>query len=307
MAGTDWYYNPFDSDALDLGDDFQLDADFSFDFGLYLDNTAANAPVIGTWPNELFPPQEQAYDHATTFASADADIPADQTLGDMSGTDESTDVDSKHDSPMSIRTGRDTVLAGSSTGNHQAGNIDNTLPTPTASNKRRRGTQDEAEGQRPARRRATTSVAPPIDDAPLAPLPLGPVTTIVRGTCQTATPPQRHWNANAESANRQGKRPGWAQARRHHHSKCNPFVVGGCHEGCSLRKKYPATTQMWEEQWFLIEWKDNHQQEVVNGFFIDAQGCSQREFMVRGELDTSGNIHKKSKKVSCWDAYEPSP
>jgi hypothetical protein len=78
----EWYNNPFDSDALDLGDDFQLDADFSSDFGLYLDNTAANAPVIGTWPNEPFPSQEQAYDHATPFASADADIPADQTLGD---------------------------------------------------------------------------------------------------------------------------------------------------------------------------------------------------------------------------------
>jgi hypothetical protein len=74
MAGTDWYYNPFDSDALDLGDDFQLD------FGLHLDNTAANAPVIGAWANEPFPSQEQAYNHAAPFASVDADIPADRPL-----------------------------------------------------------------------------------------------------------------------------------------------------------------------------------------------------------------------------------
>jgi hypothetical protein len=309
MAGTDWYPNPFDSDALDLGDDFQLDAGFSvdFDFGLHLDNTAANAPVIGAWANEPFPSQEQAYDHAAPFASVDADIPADRTLGDMSDTDESTDGDSKHDSPMSVRTGRNTVSAGSSAGNYLAESSNsnsnsNTLPTPTASNKRRRGTQDEVEDQRPAQRRATTSVASPTEDAPPVPLPLGPVPTIVRGTCVTPAPPT-HSNGNGEKRNRAGKMAGWAQARQDHKNNCTPFAVGGCDAKCLLRAQFPVTCRKWDEQRFLIEWRDaGKQQQIVSGFFIiDAEKSGKAGFRVCGELDASGAIYKKSKTLSCWD------
>ena len=300
--------NPFDFDSFVDTSDYQSDVKLGCLLDFNLDNPAASAPLTGTRANELSTPQELADIYEAPFASADADILAGHTFGSMSGTDESSDGGSNYDTPLSVRTGHNTVSAGSSAGNNLAGNSNNTLPAPTASNKRRRDAQDEAEDQRPAQRRATTPAASLTVGAPLPPLALGPVPTIVRGTCQRPAPPQRHWNADAEKANRQGKSPGWAQAHKHHRNKCNPFVAGGCQEGCALRACYPATSRKWEEQRFLIEWRDDgKQQEVVNGFFVDAESCSQRPFMVRGKLDASGAIHKKSKKVSCWYVYEPSP
>ena len=267
MAGMDGHLGSFD-----FGD-FSFD-DWVFDHDLDSNDTAASA-------------------------SGDADIPADQSLGGMGGADEDTDGSSEHDTPNSVRTGYNTMLADSSASN-------NTLPAPMASNKRCHDAQDGAEDQRPAQRRATTSVAALTVEAPLSPLPLGPTPTIERERCQTASPPQRHWNASAENANRQGKRPGWAQAKKHHMANCEPFVAGGCHGDCELRKKFPETSRRWDGQRFLIEWRDNKQQEIVNGFFIDAESRSPREFMVCGELDVNGAIHKKLKKVSCWDAFNPS-
>ena len=222
----------------------------------------------------------------------------------MSDTDESTDGDSKYDSPMSVRTGRNTVSAGSSAGNYLAESSNsNTRPTPTASNKRRRDAQDKAEDHRPAQRRATTSVAPLTDDAPpLAPLPLGLVPTIVRGTCVTPAPPT-HSNGNGEKRNRAGKMAGWAQARQDHKNNCTPFAVGGCDAKCLLRAQFPVTCRKWDEQRFLIEWRDDgKQQQIVSGFFIiDAEKSGKAGFRVCGELDASGAIYKKSKTLSCWD------
>jgi hypothetical protein len=71
-----------------------------------------------------------------------------------------------------------------------------------------------------------------------------------------------------------------------------------------LREKFPVTCRKWDEQRFLIEWKDDSkQQQVVSGFFIiDAETSIKGDFWVCGELDASGAIHKKSKTLSCWDA-----
>jgi hypothetical protein len=132
-------------------------------------------------------------------------------MGSYTGSDRST-----------LITAKEPVSAGNSAGDRPADHSKNTLPAPTASNKRRRDAQDAAEDQRPAQRRATTSVTPLTADAPLAPLALGPTPTIERSVCQTAAPPT-HSTGNGEKNNRAGKRVGWSQARQHHKNNCKLF------------------------------------------------------------------------------------
>lgn len=94
---------------------------------------------------------------------------------------------------------------------------------------------------------------------------------------------------DAETGNRAGKRPGWAQARKHHMAVCKPFAVGDNARSYTLRREYKVTSRAWDEQRSLIEWADNQEQDVVTGFFIDAKSLSQLLFMVRGELDAAGD------------------
>lgn len=167
--------------------DFELAADSSFDvdFDLFVDfgDTAASAAPNGTRATEPITLQEQADNLSALPKADDAEVLASLTLGGTSGAK----GDQKWDTPMSARVGLcsgnipgflvsadEPLPAGSSAGNHLAGNSNSTPPAPTASNKRRRDAQYGAEDQRPAQCRATTSVAAPTVDASVAAVALEP-------------------------------------------------------------------------------------------------------------------------------------
>ena len=106
--------------------------------------------------------------------------------------------------------------------------------------------------------------------------------------------------------NRQGQTAGWGQARKHHNSRCNQFVLDGCVPDCLLRVSWPLTWADWNSRRFEIRWEmvraGRPQTEIVSGFAVAAQELSQEAFVVNGEVRPDGSINKSSKKVVRKDA-----